>query len=475
MTIKSRFAPSPTGDLHLGSARTALFAYLYAKKHNGKYILRIEDTDRERSTDKAINVIFDSLKWLGIESEEPVYFQTKRFDLYKTKIQELLDKNLAYKCFCSKERLEELRNKQLENKEKPKYDGCCRNLSEQELASKEGAEFVIRFKNPTEGSVIFKDLVHGNIEVSNKELDDLIIARTDGTPTYNFTVAVDDSDMEITHVIRGDDHINNTPRQINILEALGTKAPHYAHVPMILGDDGKKLSKRHGAASVLLSREQGYLPEALLNALVRLGWSHGDEEIFSLEQMEKLFDLDHINKSAAILSTEKLLWLNHHYMKTLPFEKVELEILYHLGRANVNIKQPFFPNLEELFNIQKEKCKTLIEFIDSSKYFFNEEIVYDQKSIEKFLAPECIQYLEETISDLENIDESQWNIDPISIIIKSIVKRNNIKFPNLAQPLRVCLTGSTTSPSIDATIYLLGKNRVIKRIKDGIKLIKDFN
>src|SRR5579872_6140976 len=310
MTVITRFAPSPTGYLHIGGARTALYCWLYSRKTRGKFILRIEDTDLERSTEASVQAILDGMAWLNLSYDEGPYYQTKRFDRYKEVIAKLLQEGKAYRCYCSKERLENLRNEQMTNKEKPRYDGFCRDRQDQPEGN-----YVVRFKNPLDGTVEFEDLIRGKLSFSNQELDDLIIARSDGTPTYNFTVVVDDLDMKITHVIRGDDHINNTPRQINILRALGGTPPFYAHVPMILGSDGKRLSNRHDAVSVLQYREEGFLPEALLNYLARLGWSHGDQEIFSIDELIQYFDIKDINRSPAAFNPEKLLWLNQHYIK----------------------------------------------------------------------------------------------------------------------------------------------------------------
>ena len=327
MTIKTRFAPSPTGYLHIGGARTALFSWLYARKHGGKFVLRIEDTDLERSTVESVNAILEGMTWLGLEYDEGPFFQTQRFDRYKEVIKQLLDEGKAYRCYCTKDELEAMRNEQMANKQKPRYDGRCRTRSE----PREGVEPVIRFRNPTEGAVVVDDLVRGKVVFQNSELDDLIIARGDGTPTYNLVVVVDDLEMGIDYVIRGDDHLNNTPRQINILKALGAEPPRYAHVPMILGEDGKRLSKRHGAVSVMQYRDDGYLPEAVLNYLVRLGWSHGDQEIFSIGEMVELFDVADINNSASTFNTSKLLWLNQHYIKTLDAAHVAHHLSYTWG------------------------------------------------------------------------------------------------------------------------------------------------
>lgn len=345
MKIKTRFAPSPTGDLHVGGARTALYSWLFSRHFGGEFVLRIEDTDLERSTQQAIDAIMDGMNWLNIDWDEGPYFQTKRFDRYNAVIDEMLKAGTAYKCYCSKERLEQLREEQIARGEKARYDGHCRDSACQHGDSE---PHVVRFRNPQEGSVIFDDKIRGPIEIGNKELDDLIIRRTDGSPTYNFCVVIDDWDMEITHVIRGEDHINNTPRQINILKALGAPVPEYAHVSMILGDDGQKLSKRNGAASVMQYRDAGYLPEALLNYLVRLGWSHGDQEIFSVDEMKELFTLDAVSKSASAFNTEKLLWLNHHYINHLPPERVVVHLAWQINQLGYNTQ-----NGPELVDIVK--------------------------------------------------------------------------------------------------------------------------
>jgi glutamyl-tRNA synthetase len=355
MTTITRFAPSPTGYLHVGGARTALFSWLYARKQGGQFILRIEDTDLERSTQESVTAILDGMAWLGLTHDNTeIYYQTKRFDRYKAVIAQLVEQGDAYYCTCSKEELEQLRAEQMERKEKPRYNGKCRGT--QHPPSDKPA--VIRFKNPTDGVVVIHDLVKGDIEVANKELDDLIIARSDGSPTYNLTVVVDDMDMGITHVIRGDDHVNNTPRQINILQALGASLPLYAHLSMILGADGARLSKRHGAVSVLQFRDEGYLPEALLNYLARLGWSHGDQEVFSIEEMIALFDLNHINAAPASFNRDKLLWLNHHYLMHSNPENIAPHFAWHL--AQIGITDTSNPPLTGVIEAQRERCKTLV-------------------------------------------------------------------------------------------------------------------
>lgn len=363
--IKTRFAPSPTGYLHVGGARTALYSWLFSRHNKGEFVLRIEDTDLERSTQPAIDAIMDGMNWLNLNWDEGPYYQTKRFDRYNQVIDQMLAAGTAYRCYCSKERLEKLREDQMAKGEKPRYDGCCRHGDHNHTPDE---PHVVRFLNPQEGSVIFDDKIRGPIEFSNQELDDLIIRRTDGSPTYNFCVVIDDWDMEITHVIRGEDHINNTPRQINILKALGAPVPEYAHVSMILGDDGKKLSKRYNAVSVMQYRDDGYLPEALLNYLVRLGWSHGDQEIFSIDEMIKDFTLEAISKSASAFNTDKLLWLNHHYINTLPAEQVAVHLDWHIKQQNIDTSNG--PSLVELIKLLGERCKTLKEMAESCHYFY---------------------------------------------------------------------------------------------------------
>ncbi|EGK35356.1 glutamyl-tRNA synthetase [Shigella flexneri K-227] len=372
MKIKTRFAPSPTGYLHVGGARTALYSWLFARNHGGEFVLRIEDTDLERSTPEAIEAIMDGMNWLSLEWDEGPYYQTKRFDRYNAVIDQMLEEGTAYKCYCSKERLEALREEQMAKGEKPRYDGRCRHSHEHHA---DDEPCVVRFANPQEGSVVFDDQIRGPIEFSNQELDDLIIRRTDGSPTYNFCVVVDDWDMEITHVIRGEDHINNTPRQINILKALKALVPVYAHVSMINGDDGKKLSKRHGAVSVMQYRDDGYLPEALLNYLVRLGWSHGDQEIFTREEMIKYFTLNAVSKSASAFNTDKLLWLNHHYINALPPEYVATHLQWHIEQENIDTRNG--PQLADLVKLLGERCKTLKEMAQSCRYFYEDFAEFD--------------------------------------------------------------------------------------------------
>jgi glutamyl-tRNA synthetase len=457
MTIRTRFAPSPTGYLHIGGARTALFSWLYARRHGGKFVLRIEDTDRERSTQASVDAILDGMRWLDLPADEGPYYQTRRFDRYKEIIRRLLDSGHAYRCYCSKERLEALRERQMQAKEKPRYDGLCRDRREDAPGD---VEPVIRFRNPDAGLVEVNDLIRGRVVFDNRELDDLIIARGDGTPTYNFTVVVDDMDMQITHVIRGDDHLNNTPRQINIFRALGAEPPKYAHVPMILGPDGKRLSKRHGAVSVMQYEEDGYLPEALLNYLVRLGWSHGDQEIFSREEMIELFDLGDVNKAASSFNPEKLLWLNQHYLKTLPEEDIAERLRVYLARIGVDTRVG--PPLADVVRIQRDRAKTLVEMAETSAFFYRDFDDYEEKAAAKNLTPEAKAPLEDMRQQLAALPD--WNAAAIHHVIEQTTEKLGLKMGKVAQPLRVAVVGSAVSPSIDVTVEVLGRQRTLVRI-----------
>ena len=429
MKIKTRFAPSPTGYLHVGGARTALYSWLFARNHGGEFVLRIEDTDLERSTPEAIEAIMDGMNWLSLEWDEGPYYQTKRFDRYNAVIDQMLEEGTAYKCYCSKERLEALREEQMAKGEKPRYDGRCRHSHEHHA---DDEPCVVRFANPQEGSVVFDDQIRGPIEFSNQELDDLIIRRTDGSPTYNFCVVVDDWDMEITHVIRGEDHINNTPRQINILKALKAPVPVYAHVSMINGDDGKKLSKRHGAVSVMQYRDDGYLPEALLNYLVRLGWSHGDQEIFTREEMIKYFTLNAVSKSASAFNTDKLLWLNHHYINALPPEYVATHLQWHIEQENIDTRNG--PQLADLVKLLGERCKTLKEMAQSCRYFYEDFAEFDADAAKKHLRPVARQPLEVVRDKLaaitdwtaENVHLQHWML-PFTQLVRPAVSSVSTK------------------------------------------------
>lgn len=467
MTITTRFAPSPTGYLHIGGARTALFSWLYARKHGGKFILRIEDTDLERSTQASVDAILDGMQWLALGHDAGPFYQTQHFDRYKAIIQQLIDQGDAYYCYCSKEELEDLRTTQMANKEKPRYDGRCRHSA----TPRPGVQPVVRFKNPLEGEVVIHDLVKGQIVVANKELDDLIIARSDGSPTYNLTVVVDDMDMQITHVIRGDDHVNNTPRQINILKALNASLPHYAHVPMILGSDGARLSKRHGAVSVMQYRDEGYLPEALLNYLVRLGWSHGDQEIFSREEMVNLFALEDVNVSPSTFNPDKLLWLNHQYMMHSDRALVAKHLEWHMVQSGLDLTQG--PDLAEIVKIQRERCKTLVEMAAASRYFYQEFTEFDEKAVQKNFKADtdiALQALSEGFTSLP-----VWESEALHQVILSTAETLQLGLGKVAQPLRIAVTGGSVSPAIDQTLALLGREKTLSRIQRAIEKIKNLN
>ncbi len=468
MNVRTRFAPSPTGFLHVGSARTALYCWLYARKMGGQFILRIEDTDRERSTTEAVEAILEAMHWLDLKWDEGPFYQTQHFQRYREVAEQLLATNHAYRCYCSKDRLEKLREAQIENKEKPRYDGLCRDKAPGSSVSNE--PFVIRFRNPEQGEVVIEDCVRGRVVIQNSELDDLIIVRSEGTPTYNFTVVVDDWDMKVTHVIRGDDHLNNTPRQINILRALGANLPIYAHIPMILGSDGKRLSKRHGAVSVQQYREDGILPEALLNYLVRLGWSHGDQEIFSREEMIQYFDIQDINKAASAFNPEKLLWLNQHYLKTGDPVVLSQEFGWHLQKLGVSseyltdhpAKDSSIPTVQAVFIAQRERAKTLKEMAEKSLFFFQDFQEIDSEAKAKHLTNDVLDPLTKLYEALKAVPT--WNAVSLHQAIEKTATDLGIKLGKLAQPLRVSVTGNTTSPPIDITLELIGKKRVLERL-----------
>lgn len=460
MKVRTRFAPSPTGYLHIGGARTALFSWLYAKKMGGDFILRIEDTDRERSTQEAVDAITDGMEWLGLEHDEGPYYQTQRFDRYKEVIQQLLDEGHAYYCNCSKERLDKMREEQMANKQKPKYDGCCRDKG---LTAAD--DTVIRFKNPLDGEVVITDHVRGEVVISNQELDDLIIERSDGTPTYNLTVVVDDWDMKITHVIRGDDHLNNTPRQINILKALDAHIPEYAHIPMINGPDGKKLSKRTGAVSVMQYHEEGYLTEAVINYLVRLGWSHGDQEIFTIDEMIEKFDLKDINKSSSSLNIEKLQWLNQQYLMSLDPIYVAEQLAFYMLEHGINIEDG--PKLTDVVVQLRERSKTFIDMVENCRFFYEDFEEYDAKAAKKQFKPETKAILESLKQDFENLEN--WKAEEIHKIVEATVDKFEVGFGKVGQPLRLAVTGHGKSPSIDITVEMLGKDKTISRVLMAIE------
>jgi len=461
MTVRTRFAPSPTGFLHIGGARTALFSWAFAKKHAGKFILRIEDTDVARSTPEAVQAILDGMNWLGLDYDEGPFYQMQRMDRYKAVIGKMLQEGSAYHCYSTKEELEALRESQMQQGLKPRYDGRWRP-EEGKVLPQPPADIppVIRFKNPKDGHVIWNDLVKGEISIANQELDDLIIARADGTPTYNFCVVVDDWEMGITQVIRGDDHVNNTPRQINMLKALGATIPQYAHLSMILGDDGQKLSKRHGAVSVMQYHEDGYLPEAVLNYLARLGWSHGDEEIFSMQQFCEWFDLDHITPSAAQFNTEKLKWLNAHYIKLADKDYLVRDVTARLAQLNVEVTAA--PDLSAVIDLYKERASTLNELAESIVYFYHKPVI-DQTAAEKHLVAEIKPALEKLSELLRSVE---WNAEAIHHAINEVVTEFQLKFPKVAMPLRVLLTGIAQSPSIDQVMVLLGRDEVLARMRE---------
>ncbi len=456
MTIRTRFAPSPTGYLHVGGARTALYSYLVARQAQGQFILRVEDTDLERSTPEAIQAILEGMTWLGLDYDEGPFYQTKRFPQYLATAKRLIDEGQAYYCDCSKERLDALRTTQQEKGEKPRYDRHCIHRTDIDLTK----PHVIRFKNPEDGHVTWNDLVKGEISFANTELDDLIIVRSDGAPTYNFTVVVDDYDMKITHVVRGDDHVNNTPRQINILKALGATLPQYAHLPMILGEDGKKLSKRHGAVSVMQYYEEGYLPEALLNYLFRLGFAHGDQEIFSREEMTNTFRLEKVSASAAAFNLSKLNWLNQHYLKTLPFAKIEPSLRFQFQLAGLDPSTG--PALPQLVLLMAERTQTLKELVEASHYFYSEDYPRDVAAIAKHLTAEthpALKLLANTFKTMPVFDK-----DNIHAVMQAVATELGLGMGKVAMPLRVALTGGTQSPSIDATAALLGREKVLSRL-----------
>lgn len=461
MTVRTRFAPSPTGFLHIGGARTALFAWAYARRHQGQFILRIEDTDVARSTPEAVQAILDGMQWLGLSWDEGPFYQMQRMPRYKQVIQDMLQTGTAYVCYSSKEELEALREQQMAQHLKPRYDGRWRPEAGKVLpAVPQGVAPVIRFKNPLSGNVSWTDLVKGEISISNEELDDFIIARADGTPTYNFCVVVDDWDMGITQVIRGDDHVNNTPRQINLLKALGAAIPEYAHLSMILGDDGQKLSKRHGAVSVMQYDDDGYLPEAVLNYLARLGWSHGDDEVFDMQQFCAWFDLDHITPSAAQFNTEKLNWLNAHYIKLADIGRLEAEVSKRIAPFALDLAQG--PALAQAIELYRERANTLNELATAILYFYQAPVL-DQAAADKHITAETLALMSALADSLAGIE---WTAEAIHGVIEQTVKQNGLKFPKVAMPLRVILTGGAQSPAIDAVMLLLGRDTCTQRLRD---------
>ncbi len=457
MTTRTRFAPSPTGFLHIGGARTALYAWLQARHDDGQFILRVEDTDRERSTDAAVQAILDGMAWLGLDHDEGPFFQTKRQGRYRQVTEDLVAAGKAYRCWCSRERIEKLRAEALAEGRKPRYDRHCLHHPE----PVPGVEPVIRFRNPEHGKVVFEDRIKGRIEWANEELDDLIIMRSDGWPTYNFAVVVDDSDMRINEVIRGDDHVNNTPRQVNIYEAMGLEVPRFSHLPMILGADGQKLSKRHGAVGVMQYREDGYLPEAVLNYLARLGWSHGDQEIFSIADMIRLFDVSDVNSSASRFDHAKLGWLNQHYIKNANPGELASELQWHFDR--IGIDSSGGPAPEDVIVALRERVHTLREMADKARIWYGPIEEWDEKAVNKHLgkatAPAALEATRNALAAL-----TEWTPEAIHDIVRDVAAAQDIGMGKVAQPLRVAMTGTQVSPSIDQTIYLTGRDKALRRI-----------
>jgi len=468
MTVKTRFAPSPTGYLHVGGARTALYSWLHAKSKGGQFVLRIEDTDIERSTQEAVDAILKGMEWLGLDWDEGPYYQTKRFDRYNEMVDKLLSEDKAYKCYAPKQLLDEIRAEQEANKEIARYDANHPKIVAVNENATEEQAYVVRFRNPKQGSVIFDDEIRGKIEISNDQLDDLIIRRSDGSPTYNFCVVVDDWDMGITNVVRGEDHINNTPRQINIYEALGAPIPSFAHCSMILGDDGAKLSKRHGAVSVMQYRDEGYLPNALNNYLVRLGWSHGDQEVFSQQEMIDLFSLDGVSKSASAFNTDKLLWLNNHYIKTSDPEYVAGYLQWHMDQQEIDTSNG--PALTDVITALAERAKTLVELASSSRYFYQDYDEFDATAAKKHLRPVAKEALILVQSKLQASDD--WSEANLHQIIEDTAAELEVGMGKVGMPLRVAITGAGQSPSLDVTLALIGKQRSVERISRAIAFIE---
>ncbi|MFY9260372.1 MAG: glutamate--tRNA ligase [Gallionella sp.] len=459
MTVRTRFAPSPTGYLHIGGARTALFSWAFARHHGGTFILRIEDTDVERSTPAAVQAILDGMNWLGLGYDEGPFYQMQRMDRYRVVLQQLLDAGQAYYCYTSPAELDALREAQRARGEKPRYDGQWRPEAGKVLPSPPAdVKPVIRFKNPQDGMVAWNDQVKGTISFENSELDDLIIARTDGTPTYNFCVVVDDWDMGITHVIRGDDHVNNTPRQINILKALGATVPQYAHLSMILGDDGQKLSKRHGAVSVMQYDDDGYLPAAVLNYLARLGWSHGDDEVFDMAQFTQWFDLDHITPSAAQFNTEKLNWLNAHYLKQTDDAELAAMVRTRLEKRGVTVTDS--PALSSIMALYKGRISNLNQLADEAEVFYL-DLHPAQELLDTHLTPDVLPALKELATGFAQVE---WQAPAIAALIKQVLANHSLKMPKLAMPVRVMLVGQTHTPSVDAVISLFAREVVLARM-----------
>ena len=464
MSVRTRFAPSPTGYLHIGGVRTALFNWLYARHCDGTFILRIEDTDKERSSNESVQAILEGMAWMGLDYDEGPIYQSDRLERYKEVIDQLLDAGQAYRCYCTREELDKVREEQRAQGIKPRYNRHCRD---QHNPERPDVESVIRFKNPLEGLVQFDDARRGQVVISNEELDDLVVARANGTPTYNFAVVVDDIDMEITHVIRGDDHVNNTPRQINIFKALGAALPIFVHVPMIVGGDGQRLSKRHGAVSVLQYRKEGFLPEAMRNYLVRLGWSSGDQEIFSLDEMISGFDIQDVNRAASAFDIDKLKWLNQHYIKTS--DSTQLVSLLSDRLKDRGIDASSGPPVDDVVSALRERAQTLDEMADKSEYFFSEFEDYDTKAAQKHLRPVARDMLADVRSRLSVVEP--WSAELIHAQVMATVEEYDAKLGKLAQPLRVAVSGTAATPPIDETLLLVGKARTVDRIDRALVFI----
>jgi glutamyl-tRNA synthetase len=465
MQIRTRFAPSPTGVLHLGSVRTALFCWLYARRYAGQFVLRIEDTDRERSTRENVDAILEGMAWLGLDADEGPFFQSERYDRYREVIEKWLEEDKAYHCYCTKKELDALRDEQMASGGHVRYDGRCRGRTE----PREGVEPVVRFKNPLDGEVVVEDQVRGTVVFENSQLDDLIIARPDGSPTYNFSVIIDDFDMDITHVIRGDDHLNNTPRQMNMLAALGAEPPVYAHLPMILGPDGAKLSKRHGAVDIREYEEQGYLPEAMLNYLVRLGWSHGDQEIFTLDEMIRLFDIKDVNQSASSFNPEKLLWINQQHIIAAPAERIGKALLPYFAQAGIDPSNG--PSLDDLADGFRERAETLTQMVASSRYCYEDFDEIDAKAAKKNLRPVILEPLKAARDALAELPD--WTKEAIAKTIEDTAARFELNLGKLGQPLRVAVTGGPVSPPIDVTVWLVGRERALMRLDRALEMIRE--